>query len=94
MATVIACGERLSIDRVEALHEQILAALSSVESIEIDASKVQYADTAGLQLLLALQHSLQSSGKGLYWQGASDAVTDCAALLGLNTLLQLSQPQE
>lgn len=94
MATVIPCGDRLSIDRVEALHEQILAALDSVDSIEIDASQVQYADTAGLQLLLTLQNSLQASGKGLHWQGASDAVIECAELLGLHTLLQLSQTQE
>ncbi|ASP40594.1 hypothetical protein CHH28_18820 [Bacterioplanes sanyensis] len=90
MPHTLSCGARLSIDQAEHLHSQFQAALSSPEPLLIDAGDVQYADSAGLQLLLALKQSLAGSGQSFSWGNVSDVVYECADLLGLTAQLSLS----
>lgn len=87
----IDCGERLSIDRVEALFTEMEAAIRHGGQITLDATHVQFCDTAGLQLLLSLQTTLEQTGHEIAWLGFTDVVSETAGYLGLNNVLHLSE---
>ena len=91
MAQVIDCGTRLSIDQAETLLSQFQAALSSPEALAINADQADYADRAGMQLLLALKRSLASSGQSLNWLAVSPTLYECADLLGVSACLDLPE---
>lgn len=89
-------GERLSIERAEALYAQIERSLQQSSSkngdICLDGRQVQFCDTAGLQLLLALQKTLQKTGLTLSWRGYSPVLYETAGYLGLSSVLTLTEP--
>ncbi|MAK90685.1 MAG: hypothetical protein CMI08_08290 [Oceanospirillaceae bacterium] len=89
----INCGERLSIDQVEALFAETEKSVIQGGEIQIDASKVQFCDTAGLQLLLSLQTTLDKTGHRIHWQGYSDVLVETAGYLGLTQALHLSNTE-
>lgn len=88
---MIDCGERLSIEQVETLYANAEQALATAGDISLAAGQVQYCDTAGLQLLLALQKTLEKTGHNLHWQGVSESVREISAYLGLTNELNLSE---
>ncbi|MBT10901.1 MAG: hypothetical protein CMI02_02560 [Oceanospirillaceae bacterium] len=57
----IDCGQRLSIDQAEALFSEAEKSVHHGGEITLDASAVQFCDTAGLQLLLSLQITLEKT---------------------------------
>lgn len=77
----------LTIYAVAELHPQWLAWAQHAAGPDgpptVDGSAVEQVDGAGLQLLVALQHSLAGSGQPLRLTGASDALRDACAALGL-----------
>lgn len=87
----IVCGERLSIDQIEALYAEMEQALSQGGDIELDIDQVIYADTAGLQLLLVLSQALEKTGNQVVWLGESEALANCGRYLGLSAALALPQ---
>ena len=88
----IDCGARLSIERVEVLHQEMEQALRDARDIELKADEVQYCDTAGLQLILALFRAVESAGHSVSWSGVSEVVSDTASILGMSDALTLAQP--
>ncbi len=88
---MIDCGERLSIEQVETLYANAEQALATAGDISLIAGQVQYCDTAGLQLLLALQKTLEKTGHNLHWQSVSESVREISAYLGLTNELNLSE---
>lgn len=86
----IQCGERLSIEGVEALHAQLEDALQQGSDICLDGSLVQYADTAGLQLIAAFQRALDKTGHSACWAEPSDVLMQTAGYLGLTEIINLS----
>lgn len=87
------CGERLSIEQVEQLYasaEQALA-LATSGNISLIAGQVQYCDSAGLQLVLALQKTLEKTGHRIHWQSVSESVWEISGYLGLTQALNLSE---
>lgn len=88
---MIDCGERLSIEQVETLYANAEQALATAGDISLVAGQVQYCDTAGLQLLLALQKTLEKTGNNLHWQSVSESVREISAYLGLTNELNLSE---
>ncbi|MCT7357467.1 MAG: hypothetical protein COB09_13350 [Thalassobium sp.] len=88
---MIDCGERLSIEQVETLYANAEQALATAGDISLVAGQVQYCDTAGLQLLLALQKTLEKTGHNLHWQSVSESVREISAYLGLTNELNLSE---
>lgn len=84
------CGERLSIDQAIQLQQQWLDALRLPGSVQVQGGAVQFCDTAGMQLLLALQKTLQQSGQSLCWHSVSPVLRQTAAHLGLQHMLQLN----
>lgn len=83
------CGERLSIDQVERLHTEIEEALRDGQGIELNAHQVQFCDTAGLQMLLALKRQMAETETTLGWVSVSPSVVQTAELLGLKQLLEM-----
>lgn len=59
----------------------------------IDASRVVRVDTAGLQLLLAAGRTAAAHGRALRWTGASSALVEAAAKLGVAGVLGLARPR-
>lgn len=53
----------------------------------LDGSRVLEADGAGVQLLVALHHSLQARGMALTWAGLSDPLASACRELGCSVLL-------
>ena len=88
-SVTIECGARLSIERVEALHQEMEEAVRSAHDIELKADEVQYCDTAGLQLLLALFKAVAGAGHEVHWAGVSDVLRDTSGILGLTGALNL-----
>jgi len=87
----IDCGARLSIERVDALHQEMEQALRDAKDIELKADEVQYCDTAGLQLVLALYRAVESAGHSVSWGGVSETVVETAAILGMKQALGLDE---
>lgn len=67
-------------------REALLQALAD-GCTEFDARQVDAIDTSGVQLLLALQRSLQANQTGLTLLAPSVAVLDALRLYGLGDLL-------
>jgi anti-anti-sigma factor len=88
-SVTIECGARLSIERVEALHQEMEIAVRDACDIQLHAADVQYCDSAGLQLLVALLDVVSGSGHYVCWASVSPAVIDTCAILGLSQALQL-----
>ena len=88
---IIDCGERLSIEQVEKLYASAEQVLATAGDISLVAGQVQYCDSAGLQLVLALQKTLEKTGHRIYWQSVSDSVREISGYLGLTQALNLSE---
>ena len=76
-------GSSLSIREVQDLRARLLAAVEVGPDV-LDGSAVERADSAGLQLLIALGRSLAVRGESLVYSGASEALVDAARTLGLS----------
>ncbi|MAD45739.1 MAG: hypothetical protein CMH98_12100 [Oceanospirillaceae bacterium] len=90
----IDCGQRLSIDQAEALFSEAEKSVHHGGEITLDASAVQFCDTAGLQLLLSLQITLEKTGHRIHWHSLSDAVRETAGYLGLSRALHITDNTE
>lgn len=86
----IDCGEALTIANVASLHAQFVAALEKTSSIEVNAAKVEKVDTAGLQLLVAVNHELHKSDNSLIWKSASDVLTESISTCGLSSEITIT----
>ena len=88
--TTFSCGEHLDITEAASLYERLQKALTRSANIELKADAVTKADTAGLQLFVALAREVADTGGGLTWKKPSQALLETAALLGLDRQLGLS----
>lgn len=70
----LAIFEEMTIYQAQAQKEQLLAALTETEHLELDLSAVPTMDSAGLQLLILLKREVQEQGKRLTIVGHSTAV--------------------
>jgi ABC-type transporter Mla MlaB component len=74
--------ESLTISDCSPLYERIKSGLEDGESVCLDVSRCDDVDTAGLQLLVAIQNDLDVSLK-VFWTQPSQTISDKAARLGL-----------
>jgi ABC-type transporter Mla MlaB component len=88
--TSCSCGVSLSVAEAAGLKSRIQKALQKSSTIELNASEVQKADTAGLQLVLALIREVANADGRVVWKNPSKALIDAANLLGLGKELGLS----
>lgn len=85
----IRCGEVMDITSVAEFRQQLLEALATRQTVELDASGVERADTAALQLLSAFMQDALSQQQTVHWKDPSPALCQSAALLGLTPFLRL-----
>jgi anti-anti-sigma regulatory factor len=84
----IELGIRLTIVQAVDLHRTLLARLADGRSMVVDGSRVEEIDTAILQLLTSLWRTCLARGILCTWHGASDALRQTAALVGVAEMLQ------
>lgn len=85
-AAALDLGTELDITMVAALHERLSAAVADGEAVVLDGTRLERADAAGLQLLLAFDRAAAS---GWTWAGgaAPEPVRAAAATLGVTATL-------
>lgn len=86
---VLTLGPELRIGAIQALHASLREALASGEDITLDATAVQSADTAGLQLLYAFVRDSKQRGQSVTWCEPNAVLRRDAGLLGLDAALGL-----
>lgn len=89
---VVALGAELRIGSARALQAMLSEALESGGEVIIDASAVQSADSAGLQLLYAFVRDAKARGMAVSWQVPEKTLRRDAGLLDLDTALGLGGP--
>lgn len=88
--TTIACGDSLDISGVGELHRQLSKVLKDGQAVTLDASQVQRADAAGLQLLAAFCQTARSRGVTVTWRQPPEVFNQSACLLGLDDMLAVN----
>lgn len=89
--TTFSLGNNLDIFHVEKLKQRLDAVLSDGVSLVIKADKVERADTAGLQLFLAVKNKIESKGGHIVWHNPSTTLVEIATLIGVADILNLNQ---
>ena len=82
--TQVSLQEVLHISEAKMLQEQLLEALNSGNELIIDASSVERADTASIQLLLAAKQSFEKESIRFTIADASDSLKKNISSLGLS----------
>ena len=77
------------ISRAAELRDRLCAALDEGASLRVEASELERADTAGLQVLVAFAHEARQRDVGLEWLDPSEALLEAADGLGLRAKLGL-----
>lgn len=79
----------MTIGMAAALRAQLLASLPQPgETLALDLAEVEACDSSGVQLLLALRHSLRARGGELLLQAPAPSVRHALATYGLDGALQ------
>jgi len=86
----IDCGTVLDISTMVEFRQQLVVALTSKQEVELDASQVERADTAALQVLSAFIQDAYAQQQVVVWKAPTEALRRSAALLGLSGLLDLN----
>lgn len=83
--------ENLTISQAHALHDEFEELLNkeNTEQLVVRAAKVARADTAGLQLMLAVVQVTKERRIDLKWDQPSEKLKETAYILGLNDALGL-----
>ena len=83
--------ESLTIGQAHAFHDELEQKLhdTAVDEIELKAAGVKRADTAGLQLVLALVRYAKEHNLPLRWTQPSEAIVSAASTLGISVMLEL-----
>ena len=90
VAATLQLDANLEIKDVEDVHRRLLAASAGVPAVRVDVSRIAAIDTAGIQLLLALQGEGVHQGAAIEFCGASPAVSHALSVLGIPDALRLA----
>ena len=82
-AACLAVEGEMTIYRAAELQPVLLDAVRTHDAPALDLSEVTEFDCAGMQLLLVARREARRLGKALVLRGASPAVRDAFALLGM-----------
>lgn len=85
-------GEALDLAHAARLHAEFKQALAHKKPLRLNLSRVQLADTAGVQLLLALRRDAEQSGITATWEAPTRELCAAASQLGLGETLGLPAP--
>jgi len=91
---VLDCGEVMDIAAVAELHTQLQMAREAKQPVVLDASRVERADTAALQMLIAFIQDANAQQQTVQWKAPSESLSVSAELLDLSSLLKLPINQD
>lgn len=86
-AACVGLDAQLNIAQAADLHRTLLACLAKGGPVVIDGARVEEIDTAMLQLLASLWRTSRERGIDCTWKGASGALRQTAALIGVAEVL-------
>ena len=88
-AVEMALPKNLTVAQAHALHDEFESVLDkdNTEELIIHAESVARADTAGLQLMVAVAQVAKERQIGLTWDKPSEKLVEVASTLGLNDAL-------
>ncbi len=75
----------------EKYRTKLLEALSGSKPIELNAEKIERADTSALQVLCAFFKDAKAQGIDVSWVKPTQAMKEAAQLLGLLSILELQE---
>ncbi|MBN1662727.1 MAG: STAS domain-containing protein [Deltaproteobacteria bacterium] len=87
MSNQITLEGEITLQNIEALHEQLLSALRGSGQVVLSCGGLRYLDTAVFQLLVSLKKSL--GNRPLLFRDVPPDVIDMGDLLGLSAFLKL-----
>ncbi len=73
------------------LKSALCALLPNTATVTLDAAAVERIDTATLQMLAAFVRDRRLAGGAIEWRSASTALRDAARLLGMDSMLLLTE---
>lgn len=88
-AGVVTLDSNVTIASARVLHEQLQTLLEQQTPISLDASGVERADAAALQLFCSLFRTAELQQLSCQWSGISDAMRQAALLCGLEQALAM-----
>jgi anti-anti-sigma regulatory factor len=86
-AAVTTLGASLEIRDVDDIRGRLLDALDGATGLSVEVGAVTTADTAGVQLLLALKAEAAHRGMAVEFTGRSAALSRALAVLGLESAI-------
>ena len=86
---VVVMDGSVDISVVSTLRERLDAALATELPVVLDASDVERADAAAIQLLAAFFKHVDATETQTQWKGASEALRSSARMLGLEEVICL-----
>lgn len=89
-AIIIDCGDALGIANVGDMYAHLLSELAEGHSVQFDVSKIERIDAAAMQMIYAFSKEIEKLGHSLSWQGASENFVRSAKILGLATLMNMT----
>ncbi|MEM8497366.1 MAG: STAS domain-containing protein [Pseudomonadota bacterium] len=92
---VVVLVPNLSLGEVTDLRKALARSVDGSTEVKIDASAVQSASTASMQLLLSfVQHVSTLKSVELIWVGVSEAFIDAATLLGIAEPMNINKSED
>ena len=88
-AHCVMCSETLDITQAAAMYTQLREALATRQPVTLDATAVQLADTAVLQVMCAFISAARAANIAVTWRQPSAAFCRAAGLLNLHDCLGL-----
>jgi anti-anti-sigma regulatory factor len=90
-SAVIRLPAELGIEAASDLHRELVAHVDDPTPVVLDAEEVARIHTAALQLFCLFCRDRREQGRRTDWRAPSNAMRAAAALLGVTTLLNMSQ---
>lgn len=90
---VISLGAELTIRSVSACKALIEGNISNGFDVKLAAGELQKIDTAGLQLIYSLNHTLEKTSQSINWVSSNSIINDAAQLIGMPKLLESSDDE-
>ena len=87
MAITINLAGEITLQNIEGLHGELLAASEASGSVTLFCHHLAYLDTAAFQLLLSFKKSL--TNHSLTFEAVPPAILESAKLLGLHSFLTM-----
>lgn len=90
-SAVIRLPAELGIEAATELHRELVAHVEDPAPVVLEAEEVARIHTAALQLFCLFCRDRRDQGRVTDWRAPSNALRAAAALLGVTTLLNMSQ---